>query len=211
MPTDSDPLKPIPLHPVTDGMPRRVALQVLLGGVGAGFALPATADAQHPMHQHLSNPAVIEQAQQRAAVTASTRGVPRRPSVEDARGPRRGDRPRVDRRQGRAVPRPAARGGVGRESARVSRRARRVRHGRDHQARQAVDRASPRRSRTRCCRQASTADAKTSALRGHFENLKDWIAGAYYSSETGMRELGWTGNVLHRELPGCTHPGGHQD
>jgi len=57
-------------------------------------------------------------------------------------------------------------------------------------------------------REASTADAK-SALRGHFQNLKDWIAGAYYSSEQGMRELGWTGNVFFAELPGCTHPGGH--
>ena len=60
-------------------------------------------------------------------------------------------------------------------------------------------------------REASTADAKTSAQRGHFQNLKDWIAGAYYSSETGMRELGWEGNVFHPQLPGCTHPGGHQD
>jgi hypothetical protein len=59
-------------------------------------------------------------------------------------------------------------------------------------------------------REASTEDAKTSSLRGHFENLKQWIAGAYYSSEPGMRELGWTGNVFHAELPGCTHPDGHQ-
>ena len=59
-------------------------------------------------------------------------------------------------------------------------------------------------------REASTADAKTSALRGHFQHLKDWIAGAYYSSEAGMRELGWDGNVVHGQLPGCTHPGGHQ-
>ena len=60
-------------------------------------------------------------------------------------------------------------------------------------------------------REASTADAKASALRAHFENLKGWIAGAYYSSEQGMRELGWTGNMFHQELPGCTHPDGHRD
>ena len=46
-------------------------------------------------------------------------------------------------------------------------------------------------------REASTADAK-SAMRGHFQNLKDWIAGAYYSSETGMRELGWDGEHVLR-------------
>ena len=57
-------------------------------------------------------------------------------------------------------------------------------------------------------REASTADPK-SAIRGHFQNLKGWIAGAYYSSEPGMRELGWTGAMIFAELPGCTHPGGH--
>lgn len=59
-------------------------------------------------------------------------------------------------------------------------------------------------------RDASTAVATISTMRGHFENLKEWIVGAYYSSEIGMRELGWTGNVFHQELPGCTHPDGHQ-
>jgi hypothetical protein len=46
-------------------------------------------------------------------------------------------------------------------------------------------------------------------LRDHFDLLKGWIAGAYYSSEIGMRELGWTGNLFHRSFPGCEHPGGH--
>ena len=46
-------------------------------------------------------------------------------------------------------------------------------------------------------------------LRDHFDLLKGWIAGAYYSSEIGMRELGWTGNVIHQTFPGCEHPGGH--
>lgn len=46
-------------------------------------------------------------------------------------------------------------------------------------------------------------------LRDHFDLLKSWIAGAYYSSEIGMRELGWTGNVVHTDFPGCQHPGGH--
>ena len=46
-------------------------------------------------------------------------------------------------------------------------------------------------------------------LRDHFELLKGWTAGAYYSSEIGMRELGWTGNLFHNSFPGCQHPGGH--
>jgi Gluconate 2-dehydrogenase subunit 3 len=46
-------------------------------------------------------------------------------------------------------------------------------------------------------------------IRDHFEHLKGWIVGAYYSSELGMRELGWTGNVFFPAFPGCEHAGGH--
>ena len=42
-------------------------------------------------------------------------------------------------------------------------------------------------------------------IRDHFETLKGWISGAYYSSEAGMRELGWTGNVMHEKFAGCEH------
>jgi hypothetical protein len=41
----------------------------------------------------------------------------------------------------------------------------------------------------------------------HFNTLKDWISRAFYSSEIGMRELGWDGPA-HGEFAGCTHPGG---
>ena len=46
-------------------------------------------------------------------------------------------------------------------------------------------------------------------IRDHFDHLKGWIVGAYYSSELGMRELGWTGNVFFQTFPGCDHPDGH--
>jgi hypothetical protein len=46
--------------------------------------------------------------------------------------------------------------------------------------------------------------------RDHFENVKTWIVGSYYSSEVGMRELGWTGDVYFVELPTCPHPEGHE-
>ena len=38
-----------------------------------------------------------------------------------------------------------------------------------------------------------------------FHNLKEWIAGAFYSSEQGMRELGWDGNYAFESYPGCEH------
>jgi hypothetical protein len=58
--------------PAADGIRRRDALQVLLGGVGATFALPLAAEAQHPVHQHLASPQRLEQAQQKAAIGAYT-------------------------------------------------------------------------------------------------------------------------------------------
>jgi hypothetical protein len=209
-----DPSKPIPVSPVTEpsaeGMPRRVALQALLVGAGAGFALPSTAEAQHPMHQHLSNPGVIEQAQKKAAVTTYT------PEFLDAHQAKT-----LDALAEAIVPgSTAARVGpfldqlLAVESAGNQRAflgalgafdmAAIARHGRPWVAITPPEQDA-------LLQEASTADANASAMRGHFQNLKAWIAGAYYSSETGMRELGWTGTMFHQELSGCTHPGGHQD
>jgi hypothetical protein len=47
-------------------------------------------------------------------------------------------------------------------------------------------------------------------VRDRFDHLKGWIVGAYYSSEAGMRELGWTGTMFFPALPGCDHPDGHR-
>jgi len=47
-------------------------------------------------------------------------------------------------------------------------------------------------------------------FRDHFENLKGHISGAYYSSEIGMRELGWKGQVFFESYPACEHPDGHR-
>ena len=46
--------------------------------------------------------------------------------------------------------------------------------------------------------------------RDHFEEIKTRVSGAYYSSEIGMRELGYTGRTFFEGFPGCTHPGGHE-
>ncbi|HEY6269133.1 MAG TPA: gluconate 2-dehydrogenase subunit 3 family protein [Candidatus Acidoferrum sp.] len=56
---------------------------------------------------------------------------------------------------------------------------------------------------------AASAGKENSALHGHFENLKGWVSGAYYSSEMGMRELGWTEDRVFANFPGCEHPEGH--
>jgi len=53
------------------------------------------------------------------------------------------------------------------------------------------------------------AVAKESNNREHLENLKDWAVGAYYSSEVGMRELGWTPDRVFASYPVCTHAESH--
>jgi len=205
-----DQSKTIPVTPIDPpgGMPRREALQALLGGVGAGFALTSVVEAQHPVHQHLASPATLEQAQQNAAVAAYTPGFLDAHQLKTLEslaetivpGSTTGRvAPFLDQllavesagNQGRFL------GALGAfDMAAIAR------HGKAWTAITAAEQDG-------LLRDASTADAKT-AIRGHFQNLKDWIAGAYYSSEPGMRELGWTGNMFFAELPGCTHPGGHQ-
>jgi hypothetical protein len=201
--------KTIPVTPVEapPGIPRREALQALISGVGVGFALPAIVEAQHPVHQHLNSPGTLELAQQKAAVAAYT------PEFLDAYQLKT-----LETLAESIVP--------GSTNARVAPFVDQL---------LAVESADNQRAflgslgafdmtainkhskawnglsaaeQDGLLREMSTADPK-SAARGHFQNIKDWVAGAYYSSEPGMRELGWDGNMFHQELPGCTHPGGH--
>jgi len=46
-------------------------------------------------------------------------------------------------------------------------------------------------------------------LRDHFDVVKEWVGKAYFSSEVGLRDLGWTGQVMWESWPGCQHPDGH--
>jgi len=47
-------------------------------------------------------------------------------------------------------------------------------------------------------------------LRDHFELLKGWIVASYYSSEPGLRELGWDGVNYYESPAECEHAEGHQ-
>jgi hypothetical protein len=203
-----------PIDPEPSGIARRAMLQTLLGGVGAGLALPSIVEAQHPVHAHLSSAGAVEQAQKKAAVAAykpafldphqmktlevlSEAIVPGSTTAKVA--------PFLD--QLLAV-----------ESAQTQRSfisalgafdmAAIDKHGKAWKAISAAEQDA-------ILQAASTADSgraggKTT-LGDHFQTLKGWISGAYYSSEPGMKELGWTGSVFHAELPGCSHPGGHAE
>ncbi len=58
---------------------------------------------------------------------------------------------------------------------------------------------------------ASTEPPGPATLRDHFEYLRTTVATAYYTTEPGMKERGWTGQTAWKELPGCTHPGPEHD
>ena len=68
-----------------------------------------------------------------------------------------------------------------------------------------TDAATPQRTED----SVGGAEQEEQQLHKHFENLKEWISGAYYSSEIGMRELGWTADRVFASFPGCDHPEGH--
>ncbi len=52
----------------------------------------------------------------------------------------------------------------------------------------------------------STRPSGPPTIRDHFDFLRTTIATAYFTTEPGMKELGWTGQNAWRDLPGCTHP-----
>ena len=56
---------------------------------------------------------------------------------------------------------------------------------------------------------AAQRPALLESLTTPLSTLKSWVAGAHYSSEAGMKELGFTGNVFFESFPACTHPEGH--
>jgi len=47
-------------------------------------------------------------------------------------------------------------------------------------------------------------------IRDHFENIKDWAVKSYYSSEVGLKDIGWTGQVMWESFPSCEHPDEHK-
>jgi len=53
------------------------------------------------------------------------------------------------------------------------------------------------------------ACSEQSSDYAHFKHLKQWAVAAYYSSEMGMRELGWTPDRVFASYPVCAHEESH--
>lgn len=52
-------------------------------------------------------------------------------------------------------------------------------------------------------RNANSGEEMVLTMRDHFENLKHWASTAYFSSEPGMKSMGWTGQVYFTSFPNC--------
>jgi hypothetical protein len=215
---------PVELTP-SGGIGRRAVLQSLAGGLGAGLVVPALGEAQHPVHQHLANQKRVTSADKKAAAAAY------KPEFLDAH-----QMQTLEVLAERIVP-----GSTKAKVAPFIDQLLAVDSPDNQKAflsamgafeMMAIDKAGKPWKALGGAQQdelltaASTAEAgltmpgyraqsqvpvgKTT-IRDHFDNLRGWISGAYYSSEIGMRELGWTGEMFFAELPGCTHPEGHGD
>ena len=46
-------------------------------------------------------------------------------------------------------------------------------------------------------------------LHSQFSVVKEWFADTYWSSEKGLREMGWTGRMAWESFPGCGNPAAH--
>jgi hypothetical protein len=224
-----DPHKIIPLTPVGDesasevasGVGRRTVLQTLLGGVGAGLALPAVAQAQHPVQQHVGT-ATAAAAQKKAAATAykpvflDTHQLKTLTVLSEAIVPGSTEAkvaPFLDtllavestKNQKAFL---SALGAF--EMLAIEKNSKpwvALTAAEQDALLQTASTTAP--GAPPASPGADAAPSGKTTIGDHFNNLKGWIAGAYFSSEKGARELGWTGNVFYTELPGCTHPDGH--
>jgi len=204
-------------------MERRAILQGLLSGVGAGIALPLGAES-HPMHQHLADAGKVDRAQSQATSAAwkpefldahqfatltalCERIVPG--SVASGSDRFIDQLLAVDSRENQGRFLSALGAFEGEAHTRFSRPWKALSEAQQVEVLTAASTlepgAEPKRGRAPAPR---PAPGKV-GLRDHFDHLKGWVVGAHYSSEPGMRELGWTGQSFFTSFPDCPHPGKH--
>jgi hypothetical protein len=185
---------------------RRELLQMLLGTAGATLGVPVLA-ANHPIRRHAADAAALEQADRKAAAANWKPEFLDKHQVETLRSLAErivpgSSRAKVTEFVDQLLPVSSSADQRGFLSALGAFDGRAV----DRANRSWNQLAEP--DQIAILTDASTLPTGT-ALRDHFDLLKGWIAGAYYSTEIGMKELGWTGNSFFQSYPGCEHPDSH--
>jgi hypothetical protein len=210
------------------GLGRRQWLQGLVGGAGAGLAIPGLAQT-HPVHAHLADSAKVAGADAKAVAagwkpefldayqfeTLSSLAERILPGAVKLKADRFIDQLlAVDSPENQQAFLSALGGLDGEARARFGKPWKALGEPQQVELLTAASTAAPpnegggRDLRPRNA-PSSPSIAASQSLRGHFEHLKGWVVGSYYSTEAGMRELGWTGNQFYTSFPGCEHPDGH--
>ncbi len=207
---------------------RRQALKGLLAG-GAAVALPAPLLASHPVHRHMETgaavaasdravaegewtPAFLSPHQDETLIALGERIVP---GSNEARVNRFVDLLlSVDTRDARSGFLTALAAFEAESLRRFQRPFVGLTDAEQHEvldAGAAAERAHPKGHRDwGWFAIPETPESRDPDLGDSLAHLKGWVAGAYYSSEIGMKELGWTGDTFFEGYPGCSHPGGHE-
>lgn len=206
---------------------RRRLLQGLVGGAGAAIAWPVSA-AEHPMQRHLVDDAAVAAARTAAAASGA------RPAFLDAHqletlaalaepivpgstavqvAPFVDHLVAVDTQQSQKE---LLQSIAAFDAAGIARYGRPWKAlGAEQQNAMLHEASTMAPSRPPSGRWAAPASERGAAspvrrtLRDSFETIKGWVVGAYYSSEPGQRELGYTGAAFFESYPGCNHPDGH--
>ena len=215
---------------------RRALLQTLVGGAGLGLALPSLGES-HPMHEHLHDQARVSAADAKAKTAAwkpafldahqvetvtilAEQIVPGSTKAKSAQFIDALLSVDTEQRQRRFLQALGAFEGMAIAHAQkpwksLTEADRTTLLTKASTAEPGTPRPADRAGAAACARPASAAGAGTPppepavTIRDQFDHLKGWISGAYYSSEIGMRELGWTGNVFFEKFTGCQHGGSH--
>ena len=211
------------------GIGRREAVRRLLAGAGGALVIPGLAEA-HPMHKHLSDAATFAAADAKAAATdwapefldphqnetliaLAERIVPGSTKAQvnrfidllltvDTQDNQKQFMAALSAFEGESLTR------FGHPYIALS----------EDQQNKILDAASTAKAGGGQGNESAPGSSATSGgpteptrvtIRDHFENMKGWVSGAYYSSEIGMRKLGWTGDFMFESFPGCEHPEGH--
>jgi hypothetical protein len=196
------------------GLGRRQLLQGLVGGVGAGLAaIPGLAQT-HPVHAHLADQGKVAGAEAKTAAagwkpefldayqfaTLSSLSERILPGAIKLRADRFIDQLlAVDTAENQQAFLSALGGIDGEARVRYAKPWKAISEAQQIELLTAASAAVP-----------APSAAGSQGLHGHFEHLKGWVVGSYYSTEAGMRELGWTGNQFYTSFPGCEHPDGHK-
>lgn len=220
----------LPVVASEGGPSRRRVLQGILTGVGAGIAIPGLAE-EHPVHAHLADPAKAAAADAKVAApgwkpefldayqfeTLSSMAERILPGATKLKADRFIDQLlAVDSPENQQEFLSALGGLDGEARARFSKPWKSLSEAEQVEIlTAAATMALPAPTRGDQDDRPSRSGAAPAAtggrnLRGHFEHLKGWVVGSYYSTEPGMRELGWTGNQFYPSFPGCEHPDGHK-